>query len=71
MRRWLAEIVAPIRKHGNLLLCTLLIGNTVANCAPPLLHIACAFASSCSKCHLALDDALDVSSLVLLKARVS
>ena len=38
--RWLAEIVAPIRKHGNLLLCTLLIGNTVANCAPPLcLHL--------------------------------
>ena len=32
---------------------------------------ACAFASSCTKCRLALDDALDVPSHVLLKARVS
>ena len=28
-------MVAPIRKRGNLLLCTLLIGNTIANCALP------------------------------------
>lgn len=33
-RRYAASIM-PVRRRGNLLLCTLLLGNTLVNCAPP------------------------------------
>lgn len=33
-----AETILPVRERGNWLLCTLLIGNTIANCEPALLR---------------------------------
>ena len=34
-----AEIIIPIRRNGNLLLCTLLLGNVLVNCKLGYRHV--------------------------------